>query len=270
MQDSELQAEVEEYFALGARVKPGDVVLDVGANVGAFAEQVAGRCASDVSLYCFEPVPDLFARLARSFVEDPVLRQTRHALVNAALTHPRGDDTIELSYFRRLPTDSTCDIERKREQFEAAFEAIGERARAQCEATLGARLGEPLGDWLARGVSVIPRGRFGAALTDLVTGRTVVECAASTLDTQASHYGIDRIDLMKIDVEGAELDVLRGGADALARCAQVVLEGHASDGREAEAVSLLQAGGLTARRSVRPPGARALGLDNYLLLATRE
>ncbi|HBQ09871.1 MAG TPA: FkbM family methyltransferase, partial [Myxococcales bacterium] len=49
--------EVGEYFDCGATVGAGDTVFDVGANVGAFAIEAARRAESDVSLFCFEPVP---------------------------------------------------------------------------------------------------------------------------------------------------------------------------------------------------------------------
>ncbi len=37
---------------------------------------------------------------------------------------------------------------------------------------------------------------------------------------------LDRIDLIKIDVEGMEVDVLRGAADSLARFKPIMLIGH--------------------------------------------
>ena len=47
---------------------------------------------------------------------------------------------------------------------------------------------------------------------------------ATTLDTHCDRHGIERIDLLKIDVEGAELDVLRGGRNLLgARRVGVIL-----------------------------------------------
>ena len=46
----QLSEEVAEYFTLGVRVAPGDTVLDVGANVGAFALHVAKQKVEQVVL----------------------------------------------------------------------------------------------------------------------------------------------------------------------------------------------------------------------------
>jgi FkbM family methyltransferase len=43
----------------------------------------------------------------------------------------------------------------------------------------------------------------------------VINIKAITLDRLLSNLGINRVDLLKIDVEGAEIDVLKGGVHAL-------------------------------------------------------
>lgn len=43
-----------------------------------------------------------------------------------------------------------------------------------------------------------------------------IDVEATSLDSYCSEHGINRIDFLKIDVEGAELDVLRGGRGLLA------------------------------------------------------
>lgn len=46
----------------------------------------------------------------------------------------------------------------------------------------------------------------------------------SGLDIEASRVGLDRIDWVLIDVEGSELEVLRGGPNCLSRAKQVIIE----------------------------------------------
>ena len=84
----QLASEVEEYFERGARVLPGDVVVDVGANIGAFAAAVAARTGGDVTLHCFEPRGPIFTSLERNFAEHALLRETRHELHAVALSSP--------------------------------------------------------------------------------------------------------------------------------------------------------------------------------------
>ena len=64
-----------------------------------------------------------------------------------------------------------------------------------------------------------------------------VRVRLQTLDALAADLGIDRIDLLKIDVEGAERDVLQGAQQLLAASpqARLAIEIHpwavAADGR---------------------------------------
>jgi FkbM family methyltransferase len=51
----------------------------------------------------------------------------------------------------------------------------------------------------------------------------IVSCRAVRLDDYVRSEHVKRVDLIKIDVEGAELHVLRGARDLLARCHPVVL-----------------------------------------------
>jgi len=49
---------------------------------------------------------------------------------------------------------------------------------------------------------------------------------AMTLDTYVERAGIDRIDLLKMNIEGAEVAALQGGASALERTRNVVVSCH--------------------------------------------
>jgi FkbM family methyltransferase len=65
---------------------------------------------------------------------------------------------------------------------------------------------------------VFPRARRGhhsLAPSEAATGSQAVEC--TTIDALLERQRIERVDLLKIDVEGAEPEVLAGAAGALAR-----------------------------------------------------
>lgn len=63
-------------------------------------------------------------------------------------------------------------------------------------------------------------GRIGAPSDGSVVTENV---ATTTLDKFVRDNGIDRVDALKLDVEGAEWKVLTGGAETLARCRPAML-----------------------------------------------
>jgi hypothetical protein len=142
-----LVREVEEYFAVGAQVTPGAIVLDVGSNIGAFSLRVSERCAGDVRLLCFEPSPATVGALRSNFASHPTLRHTRHSIHHVGLTSKENAQR-ELAFydFRRFPTNSTFDLGGKRREFEIFFEDRGRRIGALFRNLLpaGARLLEIL------------------------------------------------------------------------------------------------------------------------------
>ena len=57
-----LDHHVEGYLQNGISIKDGDVVLDVGANIGIFGVRAMQK-AKNVTVYCFEPIPSTYNHL---------------------------------------------------------------------------------------------------------------------------------------------------------------------------------------------------------------
>ena len=57
---------IDNYFN---DVKPGEVIYDVGANVGAFSNEILERY-KDTRLILFEPVKDFYQHLKEKFAEN--------------------------------------------------------------------------------------------------------------------------------------------------------------------------------------------------------
>jgi FkbM family methyltransferase len=183
------------YFANGVELAPGATVLDVGANIGVFSAAVYERLDGDVRIYAFEPLPPLHATLERNAREffDGRLTALPYGLASR-------DDELDFSYFPAATIFSSS----LRDQ--GNVEA--ERRRVTASIVEMIRQGG-LGPVLRRVPAPVMRGLVGRRLRvmrELETHRVRVRPLSAVFDEQ----GIDHVDLLKVDVEGAELDVLRG------------------------------------------------------------
>jgi FkbM family methyltransferase len=193
-----LREEVGGYFAHDVEFAPGATILDVGANVGVFSAAVYERLDGDVRIYAFEPLPPLYATLERNAREffDGRLTALPFGLASA-------EAELEFSYFPAATIFSSSlrnqgNIEAERHRVTAGIVEMIRRGG--------------LGSAARRVPAPILRGLVGRKLRvmrQLETHRVRVRPLSAVFDEQ----GIDRIDLLKIDVEGAELDVLQGIED---------------------------------------------------------
>ncbi|MBB5897949.1 FkbM family methyltransferase [Kutzneria kofuensis] len=212
-EESFLREEVGGYFAHGVTCEPGTTVLDVGANIGVFSATVYERLDGDVRIYAFEPLPPLHTTLERNAREFFNGRLTALPYGLAA-----GDAELDFSYFPAATIFSSS----RRNQ--GNVEADRKRVTASIvEMIRQGGLGPALRHVPAPVLRLLV-GRQLRVMRKLETHRVSVRPLSAVLDEQ----GIDRVDLLKVDVEGAELDVLRGVEERhwpLIRQAVVEVEG---------------------------------------------
>jgi len=206
--------EEKTYLKHGVTLADGDVVFDVGANIGLFSLFV-GSAARGVSVFAFEPIPQIHAALAanielygldvRAFPcgiaeaarRDRFTWYEHNSIVSGRYADAREDREVVLSYERG----------RWSEQAEADPSLLDE------------------------------------LLADRMTGEEI-EVELKTLSQVLRENGVERIDLLKIDVEKSERDVLVGiAADDWPKIRQVVVEVHDIDGRVRWVRELLEAQG---------------------------
>lgn len=138
-------------------VRPGMVVLDVGANIGVHALHMARRVGMDGTVLAFEPNPTAREELLRNISLNNI---ENVKVLNLALWNEDGE---ELFCF---PSDG--------------LEAMG-----------GLR----------------QNSQFKAA--------SQAKVATARIDTVLARHAIQHVDFIKIDVEGAELQVLEGAGSLL-------------------------------------------------------
>lgn len=193
------------YVRRGIRLPAGAVVFDVGANIGLFS-LFAHLEAPGARLYAFEPVPAVCELLRANLA-----RHGANATVyNCALASRPG--TAELTYYPRSTGMSSLYADLAEER--AVLETVLRNQMRRGESELAPLLAHA-GDYLAERLR---EERF------LVRLRTLSDVMAEA--------EVERIDLLKIDVQKAELEVLLGLADGdWPRVRQIVVEVHDIDGR---------------------------------------
>ncbi|HEX6037404.1 non-ribosomal peptide synthetase [Longimicrobium sp.] len=175
------------YLRHGLTLEDGARVMDVGSNIGMFT-MFAHSAARDVRTWSFEPIPDTFARLQAN----AALTGGANAKVyNTGVAHEEGTAT-----FVHYPQSSGlsgryADLERDRGITRSIIENWMNDGAA------------------AAGVGTVTQAEVDAFLDERFQA-VEFECRLRTLSSVIREEGIDRIDLLKVDVEKSEYDVLMG------------------------------------------------------------
>jgi FkbM family methyltransferase len=247
--------EAGAYLKHGLEIADGDCVFDLGANVGLFSASLAQRYR-DLRLVLFEPVPDTFAMLERN--AERLLGGARVTLVQAGVSSAPGKATFEFdpsstavagasSFLRE--TDALRRSARREAGLVAWSRAAmddGERA-GTVPAETRRRLNAALGNPFLRPFTIAAIWAY-SAVAGLKRRRRVqrIDCELTTVSAAMREHDIEQVDLMKIDVEGAEWAVLQGiEASDWPRIRQLALEVHDVEGRVERTRALLEDKGYT-------------------------
>lgn len=188
---------LQAYLRHGIAIRDGDCVIDAGANIGLFTV-FANRLARNLRMVCFEPNPAAFACL--SLNAEAWGAQVKCLPVGLS----REDRSAELTFFQGLSLLSG---------FYADPATERETVRNY---VLNQQPGPAQNENLA--------GEIGALLDERLQSRSVT-ARLRPLSSVLAEEGIERIDLLKINVEKSELDVLMGIAPAdWPRIRQLVIE----------------------------------------------
>ncbi len=185
--------EIASYFPGEDHVIAGETVFDVGANIGLFSLLAFRQSEGRARIWSFEPVPATHQVLeanARRF--DP--SKTHWNTVRGGLG--AKNEIAVLHYFPRLSVLSgrVRDAKQARREFD---EVLSQE-----------RVGAPL-----EFANVLPRflrRLIGRLIGSWVLQTRPIAAQIWTLSTALERFEVERLDWLKVDVEGAELDVLRG------------------------------------------------------------
>lgn len=158
-------------LALKRLCKKGNVVIDVGANVGSHTLPMAKLVGENGKVYAFEPVPWAVKKLKQNLSLNMF---TNIILETIALSDESGEMDMKFRASFKIGSASGVGLEGK----------IDESWWGECEQ---------------------------------------VKVHMETLDNYVSRHNIDRIDLVKLDVDGFEGKVIRGAMSVLARFKPILI-----------------------------------------------
>jgi FkbM family methyltransferase len=86
--------EKDEIEFLKSNLKPGDIFVDIGSNVGLFSLVASNIVGENGSVYSFEPTPQTFTRLQKNIVLN---RFTNIKVKNIGLSDKKGNLELQIS-----------------------------------------------------------------------------------------------------------------------------------------------------------------------------
>ncbi|HYO62586.1 MAG TPA: FkbM family methyltransferase, partial [Pyrinomonadaceae bacterium] len=235
------------YLKHGVELGDGAVVFDVGANIGMFSLFVGEHCRG-ARVFAFEPIKPIFETLG----------------LNAAL-HGQNVKVFPFG----LSDEERTDTFTYYPQY-SARSGLSAYADAGSEAEV---IKTFLRNREAEGDSAM--GELSRAADELLEGMFESEeheCRLRRLSDVIREEGIERIDFLKVDVQQAELEVLRGlSDDDWSKVRQVVMEvhdapGQPSEGRLAQVLELLKRHGFEV---VAEQDTALAGTDRHSVYARR-
>ncbi|TVL88751.1 FkbM family methyltransferase [Streptomyces sp. SAJ15] len=219
----------EDHSYVLPELPEAPLIVDVGANIGLFCIYVK-RAYPEARVIAFEPAPESL-RALRLNLE---LHQIDDVTVHPLCLGSERNDAARFAYYPRLPGNSTL--------------------RPDDQVPFKARLSEILGKTLA-----------ASLFTPRELNVRVERLSDILADSRLA--GAD-IDLIKVDVEGAELDVLHGIDDHdWPRIGNLVVEVGDTDGRLHAVETLLRDRGFTV--SSAPTSFMETRLPFYYVTARR-
>lgn len=200
----------QNYLRNNVTLRDGDCIFDVGANIGMFTLFVNDVCR-DARIFAFEPIPTTFAALQYNIGAFGLKAKPYHC----GLSDRSG--SANFTFYPKVSASSGM--------YADAF------ADEQVTRAYLANQDEQLVEF----ADELMEGRFET--------QSVV-CPLKTISEVISENQIERVDLLKLDVEKSELDVLRGiQPDDWPKIKQLVAEVHDIDGRLDEFSGILKSHG---------------------------
>ena len=213
------------YFKHGITLRDCDTVFDVGANTGFFTMFVS-QVRKDVTIYAFEPLPPTFELLnINASLYGSNVKAFDCGLSNC-------NTSVSFTFYPQFSLMSGRYADAKDEQKVVRSYMFNQFDKLEANHSDGQD-----DSLLAQYSDELLAGRFESQS---------FTCQLRTVSSIIRENHVERIDLLKIDVERSEADVLAGIEEGdWTKIRQIVLEVQDIDARLAEIVTVLEQRGFT-------------------------
>ncbi|MBN8821464.1 MULTISPECIES: FkbM family methyltransferase [unclassified Spirosoma] len=236
---------MQSYQRHGIRLADGDCVFDVGANIGLYSIFLT-QTYPNLRLFAFEPIPALYAVLQQN-------AQLLFAATNARLFNIGLSDRAGTARFTFQPSLSMTASMYPQVIADSSQKKATGYTWMQALITDMARVGQIRGDLANVFTRSLDRPYLRLPVLGLLSipllalsviqrlKKQQIDCTLKTISDVIREQNVDRIDVMKIDVEGSELDVVKGIEDAdWPKIRQFIIEVHDIDNRVATLIALFR------------------------------
>lgn len=217
--------QVQEYFRHEITLNEGDIVFDVGANIGIFSLYVNYLLRNEVDIYAFEPIPTTY-----SILELNANRFNPKRIHTFCCGLSQDSNPVTFNYYPKLSILSS------------AYSSDPKEASANMQNLILRNLKNAPGD--IRLLRFLPKFLRPLILQYLLKDSFETEsvlCQMTDISNIIDEFQLEKIDLLKIDVEEGELDVLLGiDRDDWQKIKQLAIEIHDLDGRVKTIQSMLK------------------------------
>ncbi|TAE61251.1 MAG: FkbM family methyltransferase [Nostocales cyanobacterium] len=231
--------EVQNYLKYGIELKAGDTVFDIGANIGLFTVWLSHKFQGEINIYSFEPIPEIYQVLnanvqslnnfnnSQNYQTYQTYQKQNAKVFNCGLAEKSGDFTF--TYYPKMSVGSTAYPMNQAEINEwqnLSVENIQNFPPPIC--------------YLQYLPSFLLKMIIQYKLNTGFQGKQVT-CQLKTVSQIIEESQIEKIDLLKVDVEKSELDVLLGIENKdWGKIKQVFVEVHDINDRVVQISDLLK------------------------------
>ncbi len=245
------------YLHGGLTLNPGAVIFDIGANIGIFSLYALYKCHYDASIYSFEPIPNSFECLNRNL--NPY--QKKVFLFNVGISNVEKDCLVDFTRFGNSFATATY---RPQDKIIANYEPL-----LRYETLL--KIAYHWNKLFYYKLKYLPfmRNYLIKKNYNKLTIETKVRCHLTSLGKFIEKHQIDHIDYLKIDVEGAEFDVIKSiKPEQFSLIQQICIEAHDINNRVEQLVHYLERYDYTIDVVSNP--ICALGFNHHMLYVKKK